>query len=485
MKDSLRKKGQQPTDSVKGSPQQAPKRKRGLSDSDAPDLSSPTTRASKRARNMKPDSGNNPVPSELTGSQVLRPRRTAATRATKRYRGRKNKSSSPAPSGSPGVDFDEIPGDSASMQPSEQAMALPEDPKPVARIGRQPRKTRTTAKARKEIPADLGVKAEPPKVEKRGRKPKLLRPPPTELNGQKPPSDSDLPTQDESMQDELLSPPSQEGWCLDLKPDTVGTVADLVRGDSQKDAGVDIKVIATTKQLPPGETQISHSTNKERSVKKSNKAPWLNIPAKSTPRDVRQDSRRSSMTHRSELNLTPRPTPMPIPVPKAPMPTNDRPLKPPVLVVGSSKRSLPLLEVVTTGQSKPAVDSREVLHIASANATNITQQSKMTPPEEVRDSDYSTHTLTIEDRNKPTEPETIDLTQDTPPKQLPPAKEKKTTISPPAAMSTISAKPDLKPLPETPRVVFKQPLFPPPDRRETSHLQKMPQALRMPGPSDI
>lgn len=95
------------------------------------------------------------MPPENTESQVLRPRRTAATRATKHYRGKKNKSSSPVPSDPPSVDYDEVPD---VLQPSDREVVnpgvAPEEPKlPDAR----PSKRRAKPNVKPEPDMDISA----------------------------------------------------------------------------------------------------------------------------------------------------------------------------------------------------------------------------------------------------------------------------------------------------------------------------------------
>lgn len=60
---------------------------------------------------------------ETTESQVLRPRVTAATRATKKYRGKKGRTSSPLPTSPTAVDYDELPVSSTTFKVKRNAVA--------------------------------------------------------------------------------------------------------------------------------------------------------------------------------------------------------------------------------------------------------------------------------------------------------------------------------------------------------------------------
>ncbi|KZT02012.1 uncharacterized protein LAESUDRAFT_815615 [Laetiporus sulphureus 93-53] len=127
LKANLRKKDQALPDQTKAASHvKASKRKRDtaidahhhldVSNSDQIELQPPR---GKRPR--KSDAELTPaVPPERTESQVLRPRATAATRAKKKYRGRKDRTSSPA-SALNQIDYDELP----NGPPVEQSSSTP------------------------------------------------------------------------------------------------------------------------------------------------------------------------------------------------------------------------------------------------------------------------------------------------------------------------------------------------------------------------
>lgn len=150
VKAGLRKKGQPLTTDIKTSSRvTATKRKRGApangslhpdSDPDSFDMKQP---ASKRARRADRSSvlPRSAIPSERTDSQVLRPRETAATRATKRYRGKKDRSSSPTVAAQQ-IDYDELPG-----TVSVQGTSSPLFGKAICR------KEKTGAQAKDDLPA--------------------------------------------------------------------------------------------------------------------------------------------------------------------------------------------------------------------------------------------------------------------------------------------------------------------------------------------
>ncbi|KAI0957280.1 hypothetical protein AcW1_005724 [Taiwanofungus camphoratus] len=116
VKANLRKKDcTAPDDLKKASHVSASKRKRLLvkqSKEDLDILADPDIeyRHSKRPRRTTANHNPEPaIPSERTESQVLRPRATAATRATKKYRGKKEQPSSLADIVSKKIDYDELP----------------------------------------------------------------------------------------------------------------------------------------------------------------------------------------------------------------------------------------------------------------------------------------------------------------------------------------------------------------------------------------
>lgn len=142
------------------------KRKRELDDEDVPiddDNDPKADPPSKRAK-AEPSVIKKNIPSERTESQVLKPRTTAAVRATKHYRAKKGKASSPLVD-SAFVNYDEIPDvppTSSVHDPSE----IDSPPIVSKRAGKKPpedtKQTPTIAKRTRGAKAALKTKDEQP-----------------------------------------------------------------------------------------------------------------------------------------------------------------------------------------------------------------------------------------------------------------------------------------------------------------------------------
>lgn len=231
---------------VESLPAQPSKRKRQVSDADDAQLSVP--RPPKKTRNTANDDDES-IPSEITESQVLRPRRTAATRATRRYGGKKRQTSSPAPSCPSDTDYDEIPGGSSS----------PQDRKIFARTGNSPQNIVSTRVKIEKVPkSEAGVL---PKQRK-----KRITETKTTVKGD--PDDAE-PTKNEVSRKPLRRSPrklqkAQKAGQNVILPVSVGkgnrTQPPPVIVKDADDASV---VEVPTPAEPPATT------------KKSNKAPWL------------------------------------------------------------------------------------------------------------------------------------------------------------------------------------------------------------------
>ncbi|OCH95246.1 hypothetical protein OBBRIDRAFT_884076 [Obba rivulosa] len=73
-------------------------------------------RTTKRSRGSEDAGERGGILPEVTESQVLRPRATATIRATKRYRGTKGRTSSPIPTSTTAVDYDELPNSITTLK---------------------------------------------------------------------------------------------------------------------------------------------------------------------------------------------------------------------------------------------------------------------------------------------------------------------------------------------------------------------------------
>ncbi|CCL98019.1 uncharacterized protein FIBRA_00012 [Fibroporia radiculosa] len=140
VKAGLRKKDQAISKTVQDpSHVSASKRKRAPADDEAtaPDQQAQPSSA-KRPHTVEgaSETSSKAIPSELTKLQVLRPRRAAAARAMKKYRGKKDRTSSPAPMVED-VDYDALPGEVAADPLPTSSDALIASPhnrkKPVLR----------------------------------------------------------------------------------------------------------------------------------------------------------------------------------------------------------------------------------------------------------------------------------------------------------------------------------------------------------------
>ncbi|CAL1703773.1 unnamed protein product [Somion occarium] len=140
------------------------KRKRKQADEDDQDLDAQLRKPPSKKSRTEPQCDTDvegAVPPERTESQILRPRNTAVLRATKRYGGKKLRTSSPVVP-SHDVDYDAIPNDSPSATSPEEKSSKPE---PRARskipekkkVAKSQKKPQPKPKAHLPLPAKLTV----------------------------------------------------------------------------------------------------------------------------------------------------------------------------------------------------------------------------------------------------------------------------------------------------------------------------------------
>ncbi|KAH9933688.1 hypothetical protein B0H21DRAFT_825760 [Amylocystis lapponica] len=273
IKARMRKKDEPLSGTAKTTPRREAKTiKRKRTDDDEPresiEMPNMETRSTKKPRTTTDDLPNadRAIPSERTESQVLRPRATAATRATKRYRAKKDRTSSPIP-GSAGVDYDVLPG------PPTTTSRAPSSP-PSTRRTEKPAKKATTA-------------ADPPAVLRRTRagatltnkenkpatvetsKPKV-EPKPRPLPKQKTPIVADEVEEKQEMPKTL---PDM------LQPITSSPAGHVASAVAAKKAADTTEILSITK----GKRSKGKSAEKPQpltlpsSARKSNQAPWDSV----------------------------------------------------------------------------------------------------------------------------------------------------------------------------------------------------------------
>ncbi|OBZ66573.1 hypothetical protein A0H81_13373 [Grifola frondosa] len=365
IKDSLRKKNQSAAEDVtEQNHMKASKRRKDEENDNDPSFAFPDdfegVRPSKRRRassDVKAEA-DHAVPLEQTESQVLRPRTTAATRAKKKYRGKKGRTSSPIVAGH-AVDYDSLPSPphvchlSAPPPPKKRMGKLD---KGAALIESSPAVTRTAraAAAKKEnVPAPVVpplVQVDPPAQNQNEQDAPPARPRPRAKTVQR--NEKVLPV-DEHAQDVVdavsnnlptvaARPLTRRAKALGIKPAAV---------DEPAEGGV-IKRVAAA----PGKLS-------DRSIKKSHKAPWDNsafaetarpADADTNERESQDNAMQNALYHLAADELSPigavqgvlsritpllpigvmaplkSPQALDLPIPRPPPPVNVLPTSPPV-----------------------------------------------------------------------------------------------------------------------------------------------------------
>ncbi|OSX62709.1 hypothetical protein POSPLADRAFT_1100753, partial [Postia placenta MAD-698-R-SB12] len=282
VKAGLRKKGQPLATDIKTSSRvTATKRKRGApangslnpdSDPDSFDMKPPVSKRARRAdrSSVLPRSA---IPSERTESQVLRPRETAATRATKRYRGKKDRSSSPTVAAQQ-VDYDELPG-----TVSVQGTSSPLFGKAICR------KEKTGAQAKGTLPAS-SVRMDRMNA---GKKNNCVPSAPEDLSDSPPPPNT-MQSEDILHIDDDDREREEVDNMLSSDPKMTSTAKHSKALRSSKPAAVVLQAGPVTFYL----TLLDYMTDTQSATsKKSNQVPWADLlaPRGASPAVVETDTR--------------------------------------------------------------------------------------------------------------------------------------------------------------------------------------------------
>ncbi|PCH34902.1 hypothetical protein WOLCODRAFT_155555 [Wolfiporia cocos MD-104 SS10] len=308
-----------------------------------------------------------PVPPERTESQVLRPRSTAATRATKRYRGKKEKTSSFI-SCSHKIDYDALPE-------SDPASSTRNTSSPLTALSARRKKANNKPAPESKAPQSSTTKGRPDKAKLRKTKPSPQDP----IVYQKTSDDDPLcdrhELSDTFVEDEPIEETKENQSEVEIETHAKHVVPALAVSASTTDKRrVEMSAPALQEKAHPS----SGSTNiaKARSTSKKTKiAPWANLTSEASHRSATEDNSTSGVpgvhhedTIQPTLNTSGRPS-----LSKRSMSSS---ASKSLLTGSGNAHAVPLPEPATVEESMSAVS--EVANKAVANPmleTNTTPRS--------------------------------------------------------------------------------------------------------------